>query len=233
MADLKEAVKPTTTAAAPKSDVLEGFEDFEVLTQAQLKELAREDPAELTLYTARLTEYRHAQHEANAKRAREEQTEVEEQNAIFAEANRLMEEAVPGLFDRNSTAQQALETHAVNMGFTSDLFYLTNPATKVILPDSDKPVLLGTQAAKIVKFLQATKDKASPVDVETLRETIRKEEASKLLAKLKNHKGFRSLTTTADSDIETGVSRFGQKVLPMNELVTLSPEEQEAYLQGQ
>ena len=137
--------------------------------------------------------YTETKQKVESKAQSKKTEDLTERNRIFTEANQQMEEAVPGIFDDKSDASDKLVEFAKDVGFTSDMFYLTNPETQVILPGAKKPVYLGTQAATMLKTLAKARDKASStINEDALRETIRKEEMVKILTKLKksNKTGF-------------------------------------------
>jgi len=155
-----------------------------------------------------------------------------------------MEEFVPGLFDEGSKASEELAAFANDLGFTDDMYYLTNPQTQIILPGETEPLLLGEQAASIIQTLATARTrindlKETTVDKDKLREEITKEvEANlrktiegELLAKFKtgsDESAFRSLTSVPSSE----TPEFAGKVLTEAELARLPETEQELYLAG-
>lgn len=207
--------------------------DFKVLSKTEFLELSEESPREALVYMQELQEHKDAlraiqeQETLNARRAQE----VE---GLFEEAVEQMSAAVPGLFDENSTAQQELATFAEDIGFSKDLFYLTNPETQIILPGEKTPLYLGSQAASIIKMLATVRNKVGATPVDTIRKSIEAELRPKIeaevLSKIKSgtKKPFVSLT-----DIPTSASTAPLKgVLTEAEYARLSPSEQKAYLSG-
>ena len=212
--------------------------DFKVLTGPEFKELSEESPRDALVYMAELRDYEKAESiKADATRA-QAQREVEVNN-LFNESVKLMEEAVPDLFTEGSTAQQELAEFAETVGFTKDMFYLTNPETQVILPGESEPVYLGTQAASFVKMLadlRAKPGSKGAVDEAALRKTIeadlRKTLEAEILNKIKTGKGtsFRSIGDIPSSDSEVPGSKA-----PLTEAqyARLTPAQQKAYLSGE
>ena len=246
--DTRPAPKDTKSEPEPKKSVLP--EDFRVLSDKEFTELADEDPKEALLYMKNLgvhqEEQRQAQLEEQQKqwKERDDRENQAKMQTIFDETSRKMEEFVPGLFDEESTAGKELAEFANTLGFTDDMYYLTNPQTQIILPGETEPLLLGEQAASIIQTLasarsQITDLKEKTVDETKLREEITKEVEAKLrkdieaefLAKFKtgpDEAAFRSLTSVPSSE----TPEFTGKVLTEAEFARLPEAEQELYLAG-
>lgn len=208
--------------------------DFRVLSKTEFLELSEESPREALVYMQEFQEYKEAmrvkqeQETLSARRAQE--VEV-----LFEEAVEQMTAAVPGLFDEDTTVQQELATFAEDIGFSKDMFYLTNPETQIILPGEKTPLYLGSQAASIIKMLATVRDKVGATPVTAIRKSIEAELRPKIeaevLSKIKSgtKKPFVSLT-----DIPTSASTAPLKgVLTEAEYARLSPAEQKAYLSGE
>jgi hypothetical protein len=236
------AKKEEAKEEAPKSNVPDGFK---VLSNAEFKELADDDPTEALLYMQNLNIYQEEQRQAQMKeqqealRARDEADNKAKLQSIFNETTKKMEEFVPGLFDEDSKAHEELAEFAKDLGFTDDMYYLTNPETQIILPGDTKPLLLGEQAASVIQTLATARNKinelSKAVDKEAIEKEVearlRKEIEAEFLTKFKKSSSedeFRSL----DQVPSTETADFSGKVLSMAELNKLSVAEQEAYLSG-
>lgn len=202
------------------------FEDFQTLTDAEFQELAVESPAEALVYMKQLTAYQEHQ-----RSVADEKVQAEANEAYLAQvyqaANEEMERAVPGLLSEDSPVAKEFQEFAVDLGFTEDMFYLTNPATRIILPGESEPLLLGEQAAQIVKLLANAKSRA-PKQVDETK--LRKEIEAEMLSKIKSGTAFKSLAdipATSEARPE-----FGDKVLTQAQFEKLSEKEQELYLAG-
>ena len=250
---LKELESKAPEKPAPKSEPKKTSalpEDFTVLSDKAFAELADEDPKEALLYMKNLGVYQEEQRQAQLEeqqklwRERDDRENKAKMQTIFDETSRKMEEFVPGLFDEGSKASEELAAFANDLGFTDDMYYLTNPQTQIILPGETEPLLLGEQAASIIQTLATARTrindlKETTVDKDKLREEITKEvEANlrktiegELLAKFKtgsDESAFRSLTSVPSSE----TPEFAGKVLTEAELARLPETEQELYLAG-
>lgn len=205
--------------------------DFKVLTTAEFRELSDESPRDALVYMAELRDYEKAQQVKQALATQKVAREQEVDN-LFRESVKLMEAAVPSIFEEGSTAQQELAEFAETVGFTKDMFYLTNPETQVILPGEIEPVYLGTQAASFIKMLADLKGKVpagtkSAVDETALRKSIEAEVLKKIKA---GGKSFKSLGDVPTSDSETPAPKG---VLSEAQYMKLTPAQQKAYLSGE
>lgn len=226
---VKERLKILEAAKPPALpvNIPEVREDFKVLTKAEFQELSEESPREAITYMMELQEYKEAQRIKQAQEAEKIQREREVE-LLLTEAAKQMTEAVPDLFAEDSTAQKELGEFAETIGFTRDMFYLTNPETQIILPGETTPVYLGTQAASIIKMLAGLKNKKPDVDIDKLRKEIETEVLTKI--KAGKSKTFTSLGDIPTSKSETPVSKG---VLTEAQFAKLSAKEQEAYLSGE
>lgn len=227
--ELKERIKNLEQSkAVPPPVPEEPKSTFKVLTKAEFAELSEESPREALLYMAELDEYKEAQRAQQQKQLQQSQRQAEAERVIN-ESVKLMSEAVPGIFDEGSTVQQELTEFAQEIGFTKDMFYLTNPETLVILPGETEPVYLGSQAASILKMLATTRQKVTAKQDMT---AIRKEIEAEMLAKLKTSGGkkFTSLADIPTSKTDPQISKSSVSEL---EFAKMSKEEQRAYLTGQ
>jgi len=242
--ELEQQIKSGTVKVEDKETqkVIE-VPEFEILSNADFKMLSEDSPAEamqymhaLEAHNALVTKADEATKQAATEQA-EAESNVELTNQIISEATTLMEEAVPGIFDKESTVQAELVEFADSIGFSDDMFYLTNPETKIILPGSTEALLLGDQAASILKTLATAKSKISEaktsVDEKTIEARIRKEVEAELVAKFKSDKEgtFKSLSEATKTKGETNLGSTSD-VLSDTEYNKLSEKEQEAYLSG-
>ncbi len=212
--------------------------EFDLLSESDFKTLAEDNPAEALIYTQKYNEFQTALSTFNSEQQtlKDSQKQSEVDNAqvevILSEATTAMEKVIPGLFDEDGKIQAELIEYADSVGFTTDMFYLTNPATQIILPGQSEPLLLGDQAASILQVLVNTrKNTAPPVDKAELEAEIRKTIEVELLAKFKSEgiESFKSLSQIPKTETET---EFGDKILTDTQFNKLSDIEQEAYLSG-
>jgi len=216
----------------PPEPVVHEFTDFVELTDDEFKALAAEDAPEALVYMKQLNAFHEFQRKT-AENARLEEARQEYLNDVFTASNAAMEQAVPGIFDAESPAAKEFEAFAVGLGFTNDMFYLTNPATQIIIPGETEPLLLGEHAAQVVAVL-ANAMKGSPVkpvDEAALRATIRRELEGEILQKLKTGQDFRSLSNVPQATTE--VPEKSVAILSEAQFAKLSSAEQELYLAGQ
>jgi len=198
---------------------------FTVLTDEEFIALSDESPKEALLYM------KHLNHHNEQKRVQE--TLTTQTQKLFDSVSKEMESVVPGLFSDDAVADE-FRTFAETVGFTEDLFYLTNPSTMVILPGETEPVLLGDQAAKLIRVLATVKQGQKPTEVPDLAKieaNLRTKIETEILAKVKSGDTFRSLSAMPNAQ-ETR-PEFSDKVLSEAEFMKLSPKEQELYLSGQ
>ena len=232
-AGVQEPVKPAAPVVPPE------FVDFVELSIKDLEELVLEDPAEAILYTHKLQSFKTHQNTQASVAEALENAERQSQIVVNAAYSR-MEEAVPGLFDESSTAGADLATFAKEIGFGTDIFYLTNPSTKIIPPGQTDPVALGEGAASLVELLagvRTTLDKqnAAPTE-EAIREQLTKEITEtvqkELLEKFKTDSpnAFKSLGSATGT--EQGDSVPASQMLSMEDFGKLSDKDREAYLAG-
>lgn len=256
---LKERIKELEAKAdkppspAPKEETKKESalpKDFKVLSDDEFAKLADEDPKDALLYMKNLGVYQEEQRQevfAKQQQRLDERDKAEsekETQAIFDATSKKMEELVPGIFDKDSDAAEELAKFADELGFSEDMYYLTNPETMIILPGETEPLLLGEQAASVIQTLATARKtinefKEKSVDEAKLREDIEKEVEAKLrkdieaelLAKFK--KGLTEETFQSIDEIpSTETAEFGDKVLSMVDFNKLSEAEQEAYLSG-
>jgi len=242
---LKERLKAIEAKLDPEVKVApvtipEVRADFKVLSRDELKELTEESPRDAVLYMAELRDFEIAQRMTAEAKDAEAKRSVEVAN-LFSESVKLMEAAVPDIFTEGSTAQQDLADFAETIGFTKDMFYLTNPETMIILPGETEPVYLGSQAASFIKMLADLRNKkpgdVPAADQTALRKTIEAELRAtieaEVLSKIKTGVGkpaFKSMGDIPSSDAETPSS---QKMLTEAQVSKLSPAALKAYLSGE
>ncbi|MCK9408273.1 MAG: hypothetical protein M0R68_03985 [Bacteroidetes bacterium] len=225
-------VKPVTPPAVP-DNVPTVRSDFKVLTKDEFIALSEESPRDALVYQSELMDFREAQRIA-ADKARQDEVAKVEVEELFEESAALMSAALPGIFDEGSTVQQELAQFADGIGFTKDLYYLTNPETQVILPGESKPLYLGRQAASIVAMLANLKNKGLPNADAAMRATVEAELRPKIeqevLSKIKTAgvTGYKALSEIPTSATTTPES----KILTEAEVAALDPKALEAYLSG-
>jgi len=236
---LKAALQEAKEELAAKAVTVEktGFEDFVVLSKEEFRNLAADDPTEALMYRDRLDDYRTFQAEqaaiADQAKKKQSQTAIYEQEQVQNNVD-LMAELVPGIFDDKQPVREKLTQFAIDHGFGEDMFYLTNPATKVILPGGKEPQLLGRHAAELMKTLfTVMSSSGEKVDVESIKAQVRKEiEAevtSTLTKKFVNQKSGR---VTLDDIPDSGrkADDFSGKVLSEKDFSKLTKAQQDAYL---
>ena len=236
--ELKEARAKLADYESGKVQKEAEFADFKVLTQDELAELTKEEPAEALLYINKLQEYKDFQREQEAK-TRQEEADKESLNQIYQRANLAMEEAVPGIFEESGEVMNEVRDFAESIGFTEDMFYLTNPATRIILPDEDTPYVLGEQAADILKLLVGVKKMLSDakqantatVDEAALRAKITEEVEASLLTKMKAGPQFKSLHALQKETEELPEENYGNNVSEA-EFASWPKEKQDRWLAG-
>lgn len=230
----KVASLATRAPEAPVAPVVKSeFDDFVELSDSEFSELAADSPADALLYMKKLGAFQKYEIDKAASEAAQADAEVYI-GQVYSSANAEMEKAVPGIFTDETVAEE-FRAFAEASGFTDDMFYLTNPATRIILPGESEPLLLGEQAAQIVKvlahFKQASVAKADVVNTDQLKADLRKEIEAEVIAKLKTGETFKSLSSVpAPQDPRP---EFGNKALSEKEFAKLSPAEQELYLSGE
>jgi len=211
------------------------FADFKELSDDEFTALAAEDAPEALAYMKTLADYRdytraqqQEQVQAEALAARAEQ--------IFADTHAAMESAVPGLLVADSPVASEFKNFAVDLGFTDDMFYLTDPSTKIILPGDSEPLLLGEQAAQVIRMLANAQKRIKATQPTLSREAIEAELRTKIeaevMAKLKTSStpAFRSLSDVPDS--EGTRPEFASATLTEAQYEKLTDKEKELYLAG-
>jgi hypothetical protein len=229
-----------TKPVEAKDDITE---TFEVLSKADYAALVAEDPAEALIYMQDLNVFQQQeraksdQEKTDAQLQREADEAEEETQYILNEAAAEMEKVVPGIFDEESTVHDELVNFAGDLGFTDDMFYLTNPSTKFILPGSTEPMLLGDQAASILKVLATSKSKigeaTKAVDETAIETRVRAEVTKELLAKFKKQTGSEFKSITQVPKAEGGKDFDGSTILSEAQLEKLSAKDYESYLAGE
>jgi hypothetical protein len=220
IAELTAALK---TPVQEASQEIHQEDEFQVLSDEEFQELADESPKDALMYMKQLQQHTEFQRQSEIQTQRTQQ--------LYDAVSRDMEDAVPGLFNTASQASDDLREFAQGIGFTDELFYLTNPSTQIILPGQSEPILLGAQAAKILRVI-ATMKNAQPtkVDVEAIKESVRKDLEKSIIGKVKQGTDFKSLAAVPTS--EESRPEFSDKVLSEAQFMKLSTKEQELYLAG-
>jgi hypothetical protein len=206
-------------------------EEFKVLSEEEFNELLEDDPVEAIKYDRRLRAYEAAQEEA--KKAQQTEAELVNQSVTR------MSEIVPGLYDENSDINQRLTDFAIENGFTDldGLAMVTDPRTKVINPNTGKPVVLGETAAHLVTMLHnvfqkmsAPNTEANAEDTGKLTKQIEAEVVKNVLSKIKQptgeeHRSIGDAPGDAKIDIDT-------PVLTEEEFAKLPKDKQKRLLGG-
>jgi hypothetical protein len=199
---------------------------FKVLSKEEFLELTEENPREAMAYMLDLQEHKDKQYQQLQQQQMHEQ-ELAKTNQLFSESADLIEQAAPGIFDEGSKIQEEISNYAESIGFSDDLFFLTNPETRVILPGEQKPVFLGKQAAKVFKVIVDLRNSAADKEAK-----IRRQVEKELLTKFKKSKtdNFTSLSDIPSNDDEK--PKNTQRLLTEKETSRLSAKELEIYLSG-
>lgn len=232
----KEDSQPKTKS---KPELPEQFKDFKELDEKELAELVQEDPAEAILYVKKLQEFQEFQRsEQDAEKAqKQEQARIDQ---IAQRAYERMEQAVPDLFDQESTTGAELAKFADEIGFSNELFPLTDPRTMILVPGQTKPVPIGEGAADLVEMIADMQRLANTVGnlpsmselQEMYADELREQIQTELLEKFKKAPpdGFQPLAGA--SGTETGGQDFEGKMLSPEDLARMTPQEMERYLSG-
>jgi hypothetical protein len=225
---------------------IEEFKNFKPLSDEEFEDKFEDDSKAGLKYLQKLGQFhdfqrRQAETElAKEKQERELSAAAEELERIYATTEVLMEDVLPGIFD-DATVKSELTEFAEDIGFTEELFYLTNPETRIILPGESKPLVLGEQAADILKMLVTARNKlnenaATKIDNDKLEAKIekrlRKEIEKELLAKFKKSGDDDSYKSIDDIPTSENENEFRNQVLSEAELSKLTPAQQDAYLSG-
>lgn len=235
IAALTAAKQPTPPATSEAPEV-PTVPEFEVLSDAAFEELAEDNPAQAAVYLRKLALHQEAVRAAEAAKVSQESFKVAIDRIIDSSVE-AMEKVAPGIFAEDGAVRSELMEFGNTLGFTEDLYYLTNPSTKIILPGESEPLLLGEQAASILGLLVNAKAKlAPPTDEAALRERITAEVTAELMKKFKTAgqtgSTYRGLNEVSRSGHDIPQESLKDKVLTAEQLAKLSPEAYEAYLMG-
>ena len=215
------------------------LEPFEELSAKEYAALVEDSPANALIYMQKLNQFQNDRHLQERETDKTAQAKVAE-TQIMTEATQAMEKLAPGIFDKESEIHDQLVEFADTLGFSEDMFYLTNPGTQIILPGETEPLYLGDQAASMLGVLvsaqkqqgeTAKKAEVSDDERKTLTKTIRAEVEKELMAKFKTDKEgtFKSLQQLSKANDRKD---FGTSVLTDVEFAKLTDAEQEQYLSG-
>ena len=120
--------------------------DFKELSQEEFEKLNYEDPDEALKYL-----YRQTRHKERQQRNASAQSLT---NRLIQDSMSEIEEMVPGIYSGASEKSSELANFAVRNGMDAVfLNLLTSPNTRLIPPGSDKPILLGRGAARLVRLI--------------------------------------------------------------------------------
>ena len=152
ISQLKEDLeaKPEPIAADPE---LEWMRDFKVLSDSELEELSEDSPMDAVKYVNRLAKYNDYQRQAGENKAKEEAARVENEILINTAFEQISHD-VPGIYDQNSTVAADLADFAESIGFSEDMFVLTNPRNTITI-DGGATMPLGSIAANLVSVLHS------------------------------------------------------------------------------
>jgi len=229
--DLKKVVedmrnKPAEHAETPDED------EFKILTEDEYTKLAEDDIVAAQVYLYKLAEHdkKQATKEKGQAKTDDMATKVNEQVML---RHKEIEEAIPGIYDEGNSVNKDMTTFAVENGMDVDyLAALTDPGSRITLSDGST-FILGRGAVGLTKMIHSTmtKNKNGAVDVNALRETIKKEVTQEMLEKFR--------TSGADAFRSTGDSPgVGEKPIDTAGQVTedtfrnLSEDQQERLLRG-
>ncbi len=214
---------------------IEPVSDFKALSDEEYVTLAKEDPTEALLYMQKLAKHQQVEFERKMQGAEEERQITD----VIKVATAKMEAVVPGLFNPDDrTAHDQLAGFAESVGFTEDLFFLTNPATQIVMPGDDTPVLLGEKAASILRVLVNAQSKlVSSVQPNTpsraqIEAELRSSIEAEILAKLKGTAAPVRTLSQLPQTSNAGVQDFSTASLTPAQLAQLTPVQERAYLSG-
>ena len=244
----KQTLKPTVKSLVSEGEIAE-FKDFESLSENKLTELFEEDQADGVKYLQKINRHqdflrRQAEQKLlDSDASRELDIAALELQRVYDGAADKMEKVAPGIFD-DSAVQEELVDFAETLGFHSDLFYLTNPETRIIPPGETEAVVLGDHAASVLGVLVNARTRMaekSQADLSAEKSTLKAELEKSLrstieaevLAKFKTQQQSRSDEYTSVDDIPTSRDDgFSGKVLTDAAYSKLSSADQERYLSG-
>lgn len=158
------------------------LKDFKVLSQAEVDELAEDDPAEAAKYLSRLHRYQTLEQQ---KRDRERiSAEAKQQKeTLVSEATREIEAAVPGIYDSNNEIGSKLTQFASDRGLSPQIISLiSDPNTVLIPPGSNQPMILGKGASQVVSMIYSVYQQLQNTDPTALRSQIESELTQKIKA---------------------------------------------------
>jgi|GEM_PF-1066802 hypothetical protein len=224
MVDQKESAQPAEVEAGetPKVDP-----DFKVLSKEEFETLKEESAMDALQYMHDLQTHKEAAFAAKTQ-ADTVAAEKESMDSLIADSLEQISLAVPGVYE-NAAVGQKLTDYAVEKGFDNEaLAVLSNPATMVIVPGSNKPVALGKAAVSFVKFCNdsMTAPESSRADIEKeVTERVTKE----LLTKFKDNPSGIGLDDVPSSD--NGAPK-GWAPKTEAELRAMSQKDRDAYYEG-
>lgn len=195
-----EAAK-SETQTEPSSKV----EDFVELTKEEEEALAADDTVSFVEYMNQKFTARFAQ----LTKAQEQQHEQAQINNAYS----VIDSVAPGILEPESEVQQAFYDTAIANGFDESVFYLTNPATKVVLEDGSTR-LLGADAAKVLGLVR---------NLQTQTSSPKK----KAIVKRPKSTSLRKAPTKAPTKLTKNT------MLSPAAFGALSPSDQEKFLRGE
>lgn len=250
--DLEAKPDPQTV-----SKEAEWMADFKVLSDAELEELSEDSPMDAVKYVNRLAKYNDHKRQADENKAKEEAARVENEVLINTAFEQISHE-VPGIYDQGSTVAADLADFAESIGFSEDMFVLTNPRNTITI-DGGQTMPLGSIAANLVSVLHSlnqavseqfdgeteTKttsakgngmNKQAEKSVDEIKEELRKELLGEFEKSVVNKlKGQDSTGVKTLSDVQnSGNEDFSaeMEVKSMEQWEKLTPEQQQQMLSG-
>jgi len=228
-AELKAALaeKPKEVIKAPESSEDAKWKDFKVLTDEEYEELVEDDPIEAQKYDRKQRSFEKYQ-EQKAKAAEESAKGVERVKSLISDAAKKIEEAVPGIYQKDSDIPSKLANFALEHGFDDETYLeiMTNPETLIIPKNSDKPYLMGPGALSLIKLLHTLQSKTpAPVNPDDLRKEIEKELEPKLREKITKQILSKMKGTDKDSAYRSLTEVPGSELAPEEASKTYTEEE--------
>jgi hypothetical protein len=196
--DLKKVVEDRKNKPAEPPET-PGEDEFKILTKDEYAKLAEDDIVAAQVYLYELAEYNNKQAAKEKGQAKTDDltTKINEQVTL---RHKEIEEAIPGIYDESSPVNKDMTTFAVENGMDVDyLAALTDPGSRITLSDGST-FILGRGAVGLAKMIHSTmtKSKNGAVDVNALRETIKKEVTQEMLEKFRTS-GADAFRSTGDS----------------------------------
>lgn len=224
IADLQAqlAAKPAVEAPAAKGE----FDNFKVLSDEDLEELADEDPVAAANYAKNLVKYERHQAEKADREAKQAERAKEMGVKVSVAKNRI-NELIP-----DDATNARLAKFATEIGLSPETFILTDPDTQVLI--NGEPTPLGNLAANFLEVVHAMEARSSGQQAVTIdmvpqavKDKIIEQAHDAILSKVRTPNAPRSVSSIPSVN-RTPDGRFAGKSYG-----DLSPAERQAYLAGQ